>query len=82
MPKMLASTRYGVDWNLHSDDHSGWSFTVDSVNAILLQEIRDELKTLNKLLLCENFLRIPRTLLEIRNASRTKATPRRRSKRR
>lgn len=38
----------------------------DSIHAALLMDIRDELKSMNAILHCSNFLRIPQKLDEIR----------------
>jgi hypothetical protein len=58
--------RRGKDaaWNVYdSDGSTSW----DKVEIIVLMDIRDELKKLNALLHCENFISIPRTLKGIRN---------------
>ena len=80
MAQIRASERYDRDWLLYSSDKEGLTFTIGRVNTILLHEIRDELKKLNALLSCSNFVRIPKTLIEIRDGQ--KATPRRGRKRR
>lgn len=46
-----------LDWDLPSDRVS-W----EQVNTALLMDIRDELKRLNKLLACPNFVAIPQKL--------------------
>jgi hypothetical protein len=55
------------DWNLH-DPVKTW----DEVHAAILMDIRDELRTLNRLLACPNFIEIPSILRGIR----TKLPPR------
>ena len=40
----------------------------ESINASLLMDIRDELKRMNALLHCSNFVNIPTTLRSIRRA--------------
>jgi hypothetical protein len=68
-----ASTEYGVDWGLHHDPSSNvWDR--DQIQIILLQQIRDELATLNQLLACPNFTGIPGTLRRI--AQNTTKRPR------
>lgn len=63
MGKQAATAKYGINWNHHSNDDGTWS--QDSVQSILLQEVRDELKKLNTLLGCRNFLDIPTRLRAI-----------------
>lgn len=48
------------DWNL--PDTLNW----DHVSVAVLMDIRDELKTLNRLLHCQNFTNIPSKLDDIR----------------
>lgn len=58
-----ARQHYGKDWTHWRDEDQ--AFTRDRVACILLQEVRDELKRLNALLHCSNFLRVPHHLREI-----------------
>jgi hypothetical protein len=58
-----------VDWTL-PDKLATW----DQVNTSILLDIRDELKSLNALLHCQNFQQIPQVLRGIR---RKIPTPRR-----
>lgn len=51
----------GADWDLPNKVQD-WT----QVQVALLMDIRDELKDLNSLLRCQNFLQIPRTLESIR----------------
>lgn len=52
-------------------DEQGDVLTWERVNTALLLDIREELRTLNRLLACPNFVRIPATLRQIRgNTSR------------
>lgn len=45
----------------------------EQVNTAILMDIRDELRTLNRVFQCSNFLRIPSVLNEIRlNTSKPK----------
>lgn len=50
-------------WSFRRNDDG--TVTLDRVQAALLQDIREELKDLNQLLNCENFLRIPMRLSQI-----------------
>jgi hypothetical protein len=52
-----------VEWQVR-DQHG--SITWEKVSIAVLMDIRRELKTLNRLLACPNFLEIPRTLRTIR----------------
>lgn len=57
-----------ASWTL-SDRVLSW----EEVNTAVLMDIRDELKTLNAVLRCPNFMEIPRTLRTIRaNTSKPK----------
>ena len=58
------------DWNLPEKDH-----TLDSAQTALLMDIRDELKALNHLLSCSNFLSIPDSLRTIARQTRRKTKP-------
>jgi len=40
--------------------------TWDSIKLAVLMDIRDELKSLNRILQCDNFIAIPRILREIK----------------
>lgn len=71
-----ARTQYGVDWQVPDSDGAGSTFPDGSVHTVLLMEIRDELKTLNRLLGCSNFIGIPTTLRAIQRNT----TKRRRAK--
>lgn len=47
-----------------------WIFngrSLEEVQAALTQDVREELKKLNALLACDNFIRIPLTLRQIRD---------------
>lgn len=57
-----ASTQYGNDWNLWNEDDKGNTWPSDKIQIIVLCEVRDELKKLNALLGCRNFVNIPRQL--------------------
>jgi hypothetical protein len=51
-------------WNLPEGGPDGHQW--NSIHSALLMDIRDELKQLNTLLHCENFISIPRILRSIR----------------
>jgi hypothetical protein len=56
------------DWNLPDGKRTADGKTTHSweaVHASLLMDIRDELKRLNSLLYCRNFLDVPHTLKRI-----------------
>lgn len=61
--RIRASTKAGIDWNLWSDGTDTWATA--TIQLILLQEIREELKQLNRLLACRRFLDIPTRLKAI-----------------
>jgi hypothetical protein len=62
-----------IDWSL--PENNSW----EVIHAALLMDLRDELKKLNALLGCENFIAVPRILRSIR-ANTTKPKPKRRKK--
>jgi hypothetical protein len=70
----LSSKDYGRDWNLWRNNDA--PISIETIQCILLQEIRDELKRLNALLHCRNFTAIPSKLERI--ARNTKRPTRRR----
>lgn len=61
----MADTRHkDVSWNLYTN--SSGNITLEQVNVAVLMDIRDEMKQLNRLFHCSNFLEIPRILRTIR----------------
>lgn len=57
------------EWNLpeaHLDSRGVMVHSWESINAALLMDIRDELKRLNQLLHCPNFIGIPWELTRMR----------------
>lgn len=60
----VASKMAGMDWNLAITEHDNGHISVTSerIAAVLLQEIREELKKLNAVLACPNFRGMPRDL--------------------
>lgn len=62
----------GIEWNLA--DEAGNVGTWDKVQVAVLMDIRRELQTLNRLLMCPNFTSIPHELRVIRkNTTKRKA---------
>lgn len=59
-----ASNRYRKDWRINTRD-DGYQIKFEEIQIVLLQEIRDELKKLNAVLNCRNFLLVPTTLRAI-----------------
>lgn len=64
------------NWNLPTSD-SGAIQSWDYVSIAVLMDIRDELQTLNRLLGCHNFVRIPTVLDSI--ATNTKKRTRKKA---
>lgn len=79
--RLQASAKYGTDWWLTSEDAEGSTWTHDRIQIVLLQEIRDELQALNRLLRCPNFTKMPQDLRKVRVKveAMTVRRPRRRS---
>jgi len=63
------------DWSIHIDE--GGSSSYDGAQLAVLMDIRAELRKLNRLLHCDNFVGIPRVL---RSIQRNTAKPKRRKK--
>lgn len=62
-----------AEWNFWMNDDG--SVQTDRVQAIVLLDIREELKKLNQLLNCPNFLSVPTSLRVIRrNTTKKKRT--------
>lgn len=68
-------TTRNIDFDVITSHDGSWSY--DAIHAVLLMDIRDELKRLNRTLACPNFLGIPHTLTRIRENT---AKPKRRRK--
>jgi hypothetical protein len=63
-----------ANWNL-AEEGPGY----EGAKLAVLMDIRDELKVLNKVFACSNFLEIPRVLRDIRNMTQlTEANTRKR----
>jgi len=61
-----------VEWSVEADRSNRVSW--DQVQASILMDIRDELKQLNRIFSCPNFLAMPRDLRAIRlNTTKRKA---------
>lgn len=58
-----ARQKFGTEWNIWQQDDG--TFYTDQIQLVLLMEIREELKTLNRLLNCRRFVGIPHTLSRI-----------------
>lgn len=68
-----------ANWTLPEDT----SVSYDEAQLAVLMDIRDELKRLNTVLQCPNFIAVPAKLDAIdRNTSRTEKNTRRRTRRR
>lgn len=65
---MRHSNRIGVDWQTHT----GNDFTWEQVSVEVLMDIRDELRRLNRLLHCPNFVAIPAKLDALRRKTPAK----------
>lgn len=68
-------------WNVHAHGEPGFGYP--SIHADLLMDLRDELKKLNRVFECPNFVKIPRVLDRIsantaKRKKRPKLKPRRR----
>lgn len=74
-----------VYWNLpdgHRNASGGVTHQYEAIHTALLMDIRDELKTLNAVFACPNFVAVPSTLRTIsRKLSRPKKTASRRKSR-
>ena len=68
MAKISIKDVSNLGWNVHGErkPNGRFVFTAEQLQLVLLQEIRDELKTLNALLHCPNFQAIPKKLDAIR----------------
>lgn len=62
-----------ASWSIYPQ--LGGSYSHDAAGVAILMDIRDELKALNQLLNCRNFIGIPATL---RTIARNTAKPRKR----
>jgi len=70
----MGHRRANVDWELPDKG----SLTIEQAELAVLMDIREQLRALNRLLGCENFIAIPRVLREIRSNT---AKPKERVKR-
>lgn len=73
MSKKYCTDRSHGDWNIHGDDDG--TLSVDRIQALIMSDVLRELRTLNALLACPNFIGIPSMLKRI---SRNTAKPRKR----
>lgn len=76
--KRKVSSLAGIDWNIWTTREDNGSYTVgyERIQVVLLQEIRDELKQLNAVLRCPNFLGMPRDLRALGIEARAKRAAR------
>jgi len=68
------------NWNLNNGTlkvDGSRAYPIETIQAALLMDLRDELRRLNDLLHCQNFIEIPATLRSIR---RKLPTPARKAK--
>jgi len=72
---MRVSKHRNREWGLWDNRN----LSLEEAQFAVLLDIREELRTLNRLLSCPNFTRIPRTLVEIENNTskrqKAKSTP-------
>jgi hypothetical protein len=61
-----------VEWNLQTGPNYNSTATWEQAGIAVMMDVRDELKQLNRLLNCRNFLQIPWELYEIRKAVQRK----------
>jgi hypothetical protein len=61
-----------VNWDLPGDGQNNRVNTWEQAGIAVMMDVRDELKQLNRLLNCRNFLQIPWELYEIRKAVQRK----------
>ena len=57
------SGEFDISYTKNPDGGSTWG--IEQIQAVLLADIRRELRTLNRLLGCVNFVKIPHTLKAI-----------------
>ena len=71
MKRHLKTQGRNIDWHIHVNDDGTWNDA--DVQMALLNDIREELKRLNELLHCSNFVEIPSILRTIkRNTTKRK----------
>jgi len=63
-----------VAWNVWQE--ADGKYTAESVERAILLDIREELRQLNRLLHCSNFIQIPRTLRAIERNTKKRARKR------
>lgn len=68
---MSGTRRKDADWQIPTDEALSWP----AAQTAVLMDIRDELKKLNRLLYCDNFISIPSILRAVR-ANTSKPRPR------
>jgi len=73
-------SRQTKDWDWTIEPGTSGKYSWEGATVSVLMDIRDELKSLNRLLHCNNFLSIPRKLEQIK-LNTTKRKIRRKKKR-
>lgn len=73
MKKHLRTQGRDIDWHIHINDDGSWNDA--DVQLALLNDIREELKRLNAVLHCPNFIEIPSILRTIRKNTTKKRKP-------
>lgn len=66
---MSDTRRKDANWTICSDT-DGPQISFDGAQLAVLMDLRDELKLLNRLLRCENFLAIPKILRDLERNTR------------
>lgn len=77
MTKKYCTDRSHGDWNIHGNDDG--TLSVDRIQVLVMSDVLRELRTLNRLLACPNFIGIPSML---RRISSNTAKPRKAAKKR
>lgn len=78
MKKHLKTQGRDIDWHIYVNPDDTWSDS--KVTIALLNDIREELKLLNAVLHCPNFMDIPHKLERIKRNTTKKRKPRAKGK--
>lgn len=70
----LRTTGRNLDWSLYVNEDGTWNDS--KIQIALLHDIRDELRRLNNVLQCPNFISVPSKLDAIVKNTRKKRKPR------
>ena len=79
-PQSMNYRNKNADWELYP--LANGNFSLDAVKCALLMDIRDELRSLNELLGCDNFRAVPKRLSRIEANTRRPKRERKPAKRR